>query len=128
MYLNYLDYYIIQNRCLLVIIVILTFYILHLNLRLINVEKIENNTIENMANEEESLDDKIKGIVKKVYLADINAIRNLSEVSKKLQSGGIEIPGNLTVKGNFNYLPKGTIVAFSGKTAPSGWALCDGKN
>jgi len=58
-----------------------------------------NNTIENMANEEESLDDKIKGIVRKVYLADINAIRNLSEVSKKLQSDCLEIPGDLKVKG-----------------------------
>jgi len=58
-----------------------------------------NNTIENMANEEESLDDKIKGIVRKVYLADINAIRNLFEVSKKLQSDGLEIPGDLKVKG-----------------------------
>lgn len=99
MYINFLNNYIMENKCLVIIIVLLTFYILHLNLRLRNVERMRNNTIENMANEEESLDDKIKGIVRKVYLADINAIRNLSEVSKKLQSDGLEIPGDLKVKG-----------------------------
>ena len=91
--------------------------------------RVENMSVEGMANqEEETIDDKVNNAVKKIYLADIQAIRNLSKISKELQNGGIEIPGNLTVKGNFNYLPKGTIVAFSGKTAPTGWALCDGKN
>ena len=35
-----------------------------------------------------------------IYNADIQAIRNLAEISQKLQRGGITIPGNLTVKGN----------------------------
>ena len=109
------------KKCLIVIIVLLTFYVLHINIKLKNIENMTNITIENMANqEEESMEDKIKGIVKKVYLADIQSIRNLSNISEKLQKGGLEIPGNLTVKGSFNYLPKGTIVAFTGKTAPSG--------
>ena len=33
----------------------------------------------------------------------------------------------LNVTGPFNLLPKGTIVAFNGTTAPTGWAICDGK-
>ena len=41
----------------------------------------------------------IKEAVKQVYLADVEAIRNLSEVATKLQAGGYTIPGDLTVKG-----------------------------
>ena len=69
----------------------------------------------------------IADAITKYYKADVQAIRNLAEISQKLQEGKLTIPGNLTVKGSFNYLPKGTIVAFNGKIAPSGWALCDGK-
>lgn len=105
----------IDNKILIGIILVLIFYIY------------QNKSIEKMTNTE-SIDEKIKEGIKKVYLADLNAIRNLSEISEKLQKDGIEIPGNLTVKGSFNYLPKGTIVAFNGKVAPIGWALCDGKN
>jgi len=70
----------------------------------------------------------IKEAVKQVYLADVESIRNLSEVATKLQAGGLTIPGNLTVTGSFNYLPRGTIVAFNSTTAPNGWTLCDGSN
>ena len=70
----------------------------------------------------------IKEAVKQVYLADVEAIRNLSEVATKLQKEGLKIPGNLTVDGSFNYLPKGTIVAYNQTSAPAGWAICDGNN
>lgn len=33
---------------------------------------------------------------------------------------------DLSVKGKFNLLPKGIIVAWTGTTVPEGWALCDG--
>jgi hypothetical protein len=42
----------------------------------------------------------LKEAIKKVYLADVEAIRNLSEVATKLQSGGLSVPGNLTTSGN----------------------------
>lgn len=88
----------------------------------------------------------LKDAIKQVYMADVEAIRNLSEVASKLQAGGLTIPGNLTisgamsvkgnssvegnstVNGSFNYLPKGTIVLWGGTTAPAGWALCNGQN
>ena len=41
----------------------------------------------------------IKEAVKQVYLADVEAIRNLSEIATKLQNGALTIPGNLVVKG-----------------------------
>jgi hypothetical protein len=41
----------------------------------------------------------IKEAVKQVYLADVESIRNLSEVATKLQANGLTIPGNLTVNG-----------------------------
>ncbi len=143
-----------------------------------------------------SLDSNIKEAIKQVYNADIQAIRNLSEVATKLQADGLTIPGNLTVTGNilskgnmaaeggnfnlgnkdkdqwifhapaddrgllsisrvqtdgtvnwsngltlltsadgtqnlggnFNIIPRGTIVSWTGSTAPAGWVLCDGAN
>ena len=74
----------------------------------------------------------IKRELGKVYQADIQAIRNLSVISKKLQSGGknglLTIPGNVKIEGSFNYLPKGSIIAFNGPNSPSGWAICNGQN
>ena len=64
--------------------------------------------------------------INKIYKADIQSIRNLSDVSKKLQDKGLTIPGDLTVEGKFNYLPTGSIIAFNGITAPKGWTVCDG--
>ena len=72
--------------------------------------------------------DSINEKIRKVYQADIESIRNLASVSKKLQEDGLTIPGDLTVDGKFNYLPRGSIIAFNGPTAPLGWALCDGTN
>ncbi len=71
----------------------------------------------------------LKDAIKQIYLADVEAIRNLSEVAGKLNNKeGLTIPGNLTVKGSFNYLPRGTIVSWTGTTAPEGWAICNGQN
>jgi len=36
------------------------------------------------------------------------------------------IVSNLKVTGNFNMIPRGSIIAFNDQKAPEGWALCDG--
>ena len=54
-----------------------------------------NKNVEKMSN----VSNDIKEGVRQVYLADVDAIRNLSEVAKKLQAGGLVNPGNLRVNG-----------------------------
>ena len=83
------------------------------------------NSIEKMT-EVKDIPTQITEEVNRIYMADIQAIRNLSDVSKKLQDKGLTIPGDLTVEGKFNYLPTGSIIAFNGITAPKGWVVCDG--
>ena len=46
-----------------------------------------------------NVSDQIKQAVKDIYLADVEAIRNLSEVATKLQAAGLTIPGHTNVKG-----------------------------
>jgi hypothetical protein len=75
----------------------------------------------------------IKEAVKQVYLADVEAIRNLSEVATKLQAGGYTIAGDLTVKGTIlsnSISPIGSIIMWSGSNAllPNNWKFCDGSN
>ena len=55
--------------------------------------------IEKMA-DTSTVSDQIKQAVKDIYLADVESIRNLSEVATKLQAAGLTIPGALDVKGN----------------------------
>ena len=63
-----------------------------------------------------------------IYQVDVDAIRNLSKMANDLTiNNSLKVPGGLNVDGPFNLLPKGTIVAFNGTTAPTGWAICDGK-
>ena len=98
-----------------------------------NKEKFTDN--EEESETKENLEDLIEKKISKIYKVDLEAIRNLSIVSKKLGSkdgytlpGNIAIDGKLKLGGSFNYLPKGSIIAFNGEKAPSGWAICDGKN
>ncbi len=42
-------------------------------------------------------DSAIEASIKKIYKADVEAIRNLSNISKKLMEGGLTIPGKITV-------------------------------
>ena len=88
--------------------------------------------------EDKSLENLVKEKVNEIYSSDLEAMRNLADISVKLQegkftfpdnlkvSGNIRVQGNATIDGNFNYLPRGTIVAFNGNIAPNGWAICDG--
>ena len=51
--------------------------------------------------------------INKIYKADVESIRNLAEISEKLQKGTLSIPGNLTVEGDLNVVNNANI---SGKT------------
>ena len=80
------------------------------------------NKAENMSNTD------IKKMITDIYQIDVDAIRNLSKMANDLTiNNSIKVPGGLNVDGPLNFLPKGTIVAFNGTTAPTGWAICDGK-
>jgi hypothetical protein len=67
-----------------------------------NVEKMSN------------VSNDIKEGIRQVYLADVDAIRNLSEVAKKLQTGGITNPGNLRVNGEIQ-TPGGNTIRCDGR-------------
>jgi hypothetical protein len=41
----------------------------------------------------------VEKTINKIYKADLESIRNLAEISKKLQKGGLTVPGDLRVKG-----------------------------
>jgi|UniRef100_A0A6C0IT54 microcystin-dependent protein len=109
----------LESRDYIVIILVCAFFYL----------KYENscskNNIEKMT-ETKDISSQIKAQIKTIYNTDIQAIRNLSDISKKLQVKGITLPGDLTVEGKFNYLPTGSIMAFNKAVAPPGWAVCDG--
>tara|TARA_B110000908_G_scaffold171473_1_gene234360 strand:+ start:1809 stop:2519 length:711 start_codon:yes stop_codon:yes gene_type:complete len=88
-----------------------------------------NNKTENMSNTD------IKKLIEKEYKIDVGSIRNLSKLANDLTlSNKLDVPGGLTLlnKGGLNvtgpvsFLPKGSIIAWNGKTAPTGWALCNG--
>ncbi len=88
-----------------------------------------NKKSEPMADVGSLTEDKIKELIYKTYLIDVTAIKNLSDIATELQKDkGLTIPGDLTIKGKLNLLPRGTIVAYNQNTPPEGWALCDGSN
>ena len=87
--------------------------------------------VENMSNTD------IKKIISEEYKIDVDAIRNLSKLANDLTlNNKLDVPGGLTllnnsglnVDGPVSFLPRGSIIAWNGKTPPKGWALCDGKN
>jgi len=49
--------------------------------------------------------DDIRAAVRAEYNADVDAIRNLSQVANELKAGGITVPGKLTVNGGDNNVP-----------------------
>jgi len=46
-----------------------------------------------------NVSDDINAAINKIYKADVEAIRNLADLSKKIQTDGLTVAGNLTVKG-----------------------------
>jgi len=62
-----------------------------------------DKNIEKMS--EVSTDAKIKGFITAIYKADIQAIRNLSDIAQKLQGKNgkdVVLPGNFTIEGSLN--------------------------
>jgi competence protein ComGC len=47
--------------------------------------------------------DDLKTLINERYQADLTAIRNLADIAYKLQRNTLEIPGDLTVRGNLYY-------------------------
>lgn len=60
--------------------------------------------------------DQIKEAVKQVYMADVEAIRNLSNVATQLQADGLTIPGNLKT----NIITSNDNISVSNKTNEGG--------
>ena len=99
-----------------IILIIIIFILL---LKSFNKEKInkENFTIDSNTRDaikeavKEALIDKayqlskddIKTLINERYQADLTAIRNLADIAYKLQRQSLEIPGDLTVRGNLYY-------------------------
>ena len=71
-----------------------------------------NSKIEKMSNASD-----IKAQINNIYKTDIESIRNLAEISEKLQKGGLEIPGALTIKGKLtaNNIQSNTLVSLKTK-------------
>ena len=104
-----------KNNLLVIIFIVIIFLYINKN----NIEKMTEINTEKKLLEE--------------YKKDIDSIRSLATIANQLQSengltlpGTLNIPSNLNVTGSFNLLPKGTIVAFNGQSAPYGWAICNG--
>jgi microcystin-dependent protein len=74
--------------------------------------------IEKMA-DTSTVSDQIKQAVKDIYLADVESIRNLSEVATKLQADGLTIPGVLSISGNIK-TPNGNTIECAGRQHMTG--------
>jgi len=85
-----------MERNTLIIIIVLFIITNCFNFGLFYNNKKNIKNVEKMSNTD---DDKITEQINKIYNADVTSIRNLAEISKKLQQGKLSIPGNLTVEG-----------------------------
>jgi microcystin-dependent protein len=119
-----------NQEIMMLIMLILIFYLLY------KTHSIQENF---------SVSDDVKQAINDIYKADINAIRNLSNVATDIYNNNdsLTIPAkittiaDLTVTGNVLFtnknnnmieiLPTGMVIAWALSTLPKGWALCDGQ-
>jgi microcystin-dependent protein len=106
----------------------------------------------NKIRENFAVSDDIKVAINEVYQADIDAMRNLANISKSIMNSNdlLNIPanevnmlgattnvkGNLVVDGTVKFtnknsnimeiFPKYMVISWANNTTPKGWALCDG--
>lgn len=59
----------------------------------------KQNIQENFSESDSDITQQIKDTIRTVYNADVESIRNLSEVATKLQEGTLTVAGDLTIKG-----------------------------
>lgn len=101
-------------------------------------EQQKDDEEENVVNEKKYTDDN------KVLLSDmdIGAVKNMVDVVNNLQKNGVTIPGDVYIKGKFNIIPKGMIIAWTPpkntkksfteeelkELIPYEWSICNGEN
>jgi len=93
-----------MEKNILIIVIILFIIINCFSFRLFYSNKQNIKVIEKMgtpgnANIKTRVNTQIIEQINKIYKADIQAIKNLSNISKKLQKGKLVLPGNLSIKG-----------------------------
>lgn len=66
------------------------------------IHKIEEMTNSSDTTETPGTTEQIKEAVKQIYLADVESIRNLSNVASKLQTDGLILPGHMNIEGKLN--------------------------
>ena len=84
-----------------ILIYVLILIVVYLYFKVDKLDKKITVTKEGMTNV-----DTVKNLINNIYKGDIQSIRNLAKISKNLQSGGLTIPGNLTVEGSL-FVKKG---------------------
>ena len=83
-----------NNNIIILIFVLIFCFIFYIISELNNLKKSLTNKVENFTTQ-----DDINTAVKKIYLADVEAIRLLSNFAIQLSQGGFTIPGNVNIGG-----------------------------
>ena len=85
-----------KNNILIVILILCIFYCIY---KINNLENKLTNKVENFTTD---LPNEINTAVKKIYLADVEAIRLLSNFAIQLSQGGFTVPGTVKITGNIS--------------------------
>ena len=83
-----------NNNIIILIFVLIFCFIFYIISELNNLKKSLTNKVENFTTQ-----DDINTAVKKIYLADVESIRLLSNFAIQLSQGGFTIPGNVNING-----------------------------
>jgi microcystin-dependent protein len=125
----------IKDIILYVVIVLLVASNIFLYIKIYKINKVENFTV----------NDDVKQSINDIYKADINAIRNLSNIATDIYNNNdsLTIPAKTTTMSNviisgdvtftnkntgiMEIFPAGMVIAWANPTIPKGWAVCDGQ-
>ena len=86
-----------NNNIIILIFVLIFCFIFYIISELNNLKKSLTNKVENFTTQ-----DDINTAVKKIYLADVEAIRLLSNFAIQLSQGGFTVPGTVKITGNIS--------------------------